>query len=105
MTTHNPATNPKYYDLPRLKSESARISTMCETLLMTVPAGEMKALLEELEEMRQDAARFRYLCRYAETLDTLNRRSGSPCNGKENPPTTSPATLATESPGSGLAKG
>lgn len=105
MTTYNPVTNPKHYDLKCLKQESERVSSTCETLLMVIQAGHMKQLIADLEAFRRDAARFRYLCRYADSLYRLNEKEESACNGNDPHPTTSPETSATRSPDSGLAKG
>lgn len=100
MTTHNPVTNPKHYDLfPGQQSiDVIRASLTPEEFAGFCKGNALKYRLRagEKGDATEDLAKANW---YRDRLWSLQ------CNGNENLPTTSPAILATESPDSGLAKG
>lgn len=100
MTTHNPVTNPKHYDLfPGQQSiDVIQAALTPEEFAGFCKGNALKYRLRagEKGDATEDLAKANW---YRDRLWSLQ------CSGNENLPTTSPATLDTESPGSGLAKG
>lgn len=100
MSNHNPVTNPKHYDLfPGQQSiDVIQAALTPEEFAGFCKGNALKYRLRagEKGDAAEDLAKANW---YRDRLWSLK------CNGNENHLTTSPATLATESPGSGLAKG
>lgn len=140
MTTHNPVTNPKHYNLfPGQQSIDViqaaltpeEFAGFCKgnALKYRLRAGEKGDATEDLAKANWYRDRLWSIkaplpsqvkieitandkclaCGHFHPgmrgLPCPNMKVYAQCNGNENPPTTSPATSATESPGSGLAKG
>lgn len=128
MTDHNPVTNPKHYDLfPGQQSIDViqaaltpeEFAGFCKgnALKYRLRAGEKGDAAQDLakanwyrdrvwsaREVAIHCGRCGAVDNYPE-CSICGHKEASQCNGNENPPTTSRATSATESPGSGLAKG
>lgn len=126
MTTHNPVTNPKHYDLfPGQQSIDViqaaltpeEFAGFCKgnALKYRLRAGEKGDAAEDLAKANWYRDRLWSQavphCQFCGAIGNHSEcpvcahRNSTVCSGNENPPTTSQATSATESPGSGLAKG
>lgn len=52
-------------DLAKIKSDAEIIASRCDMLLMTLPVGDVLGMLAEINDLREDAERFRYIERDA----------------------------------------